>query len=73
MEPQATLGRALFAIGVALALAGALLWFGPPWLGRLPGDLRIERPGFRAYFPLGTSLVLSLLLTLALYVASRMR
>lgn len=55
--------RVLIALGLLLAVAG-LAW---PWVGRvlghLPGDLRIERPGFVFYFPLGTSLLLSLLLT----------
>lgn len=54
------LGAALLAVlGVlAWALAAAKL----P-LGHLPGDLRVERPGFRFYLPLGTSLLVSLLLT----------
>ncbi|MDW8335595.1 MAG: DUF2905 domain-containing protein [Tepidimonas sp.] len=60
--------RFLIATGVLLVLAG-LLW---PWLqrlpwGRLPGDLAIERDGFSFYFPLGTSLLLSALLTLVLW------
>ncbi|MCS6810552.1 MAG: DUF2905 domain-containing protein [Tepidimonas sp.] len=60
--------RFLIATGVLLVLAG-LLW---PWLqrlpwGRLPGDFAIERDGFSFYFPLGTSLLLSALLTLVLW------
>lgn len=60
--------RLLITLGAMLVLAG-LLW---PWLsrlpwGRLPGDIAIEREGFSFYFPLGTSLVVSLLLTLLLW------
>jgi len=65
MEP---LGRLLCLAGLALALIGALLWLGGTrgwlsWLGRLPGDLRLEgeRGGF--YFPLATCLLASLLLS----------
>ncbi|MFA5193505.1 MAG: DUF2905 domain-containing protein [Verrucomicrobiia bacterium] len=56
-------------VGKMLVLAGvgALLWLGPklPWLGRLPGDLSVERSNFRFYFPMTTCIIVSLLLTLA--------
>ena len=57
--------------GIVLLLAG-LAW---PWLGRLPfgdlpGDVSLERPGFRFYAPLGTSLLLSVGLSLLLAVVS---
>jgi hypothetical protein len=58
-------GWMLVGLGLLLALAG-LLWLAMssvPWLGRLPGDIVIEREHFRFYFPLATSLLLSLLLT----------
>jgi Protein of unknown function (DUF2905) len=42
-----------------------------PWLGRLPGDIHIERGNFSFYFPLATSLVLSVVLTLLLYIVGR--
>lgn len=64
------LGRLLSLFGMAMLVVGALLWLAPdlPWLGRLPGDIHIERPGLRIVIPLGTcallSIVLSLLLTL---------
>lgn len=60
------IGRWLIGIGVALAGLGLLfLLLGRvPWLGRLPGDIVIERPGLTIYIPLGTMLLLSLLLTL---------
>jgi len=42
-----------------------------PWLGRLPGDISIERDNWRFYFPLGTSILLSVVLSLLLWLFSR--
>ena len=42
-----------------------------PWLGRLPGDIHIQRGGWTFYFPLATSLLLSLVLTLILWILGR--
>jgi hypothetical protein len=69
------LGRLLMGLGAMLALVGALLYFGPavPWLGQLPGDIRLERAGFRLYFPLTTCVLLSALLSALLYLWSRLR
>ena len=69
------LGRGLVILGVVFALVGALLWIAPqlPFLGKLPGDLRIERPGFTFYFPVTTCLVISAVLTLLVQLFSRLR
>ena len=57
---------------LGLVVFGAVLWLGGGsllgWFGRLPGDIRIERPGFRFYAPLASMLVLSLLLSLVLWL-----
>ena len=68
-------GKVLMLAGLILLALGALLTFAPglSWLGRLPGDIRIERPGVRIYVPITTSILLSLLLSLLLYVISRLR
>jgi membrane protein implicated in regulation of membrane protease activity len=60
------LGRMLMIAGGVLLVVGALLSLGGrvPWLGRLPGDIVIERPNFRFYFPIATSIVISIILTL---------
>jgi hypothetical protein len=60
------LGRLLMLAGGALLVLGALLSLGGrlPWLGRLPGDIVIERENFRFYFPLATSILVSILLTI---------
>ncbi len=64
------LGRLLMITGAILLLLGLFLWVGPkiPWLGKLPGDITYKRDGFSFYFPLGTCILLSLILTLILYL-----
>jgi Protein of unknown function (DUF2905) len=65
-------GRLLMVLGAVFLGAGALLHFAPriPLLGRLPGDFAIERGNWTFYFPLGTCLLLSLLLTLVFWIIS---
>ncbi|HTP49287.1 MAG TPA: DUF2905 family protein [Anaeromyxobacteraceae bacterium] len=69
------LGRYLLVVGALLALAGLLLVLSErlpfPRLGRLPGDLSFQKGAFRFYFPLATSLLLSALLTLFLWIVRR--
>lgn len=57
------LGVLLIAVGLLLTLAGK-----PPWLGRLPGDFFYKSERVTVYFPLATSLLVSLLLSLLLYL-----
>ena len=58
-------GWILVMIGLVIAGIGAAWLLAPhiPWLGRLPGDIAVERPNFRFYFPVVTCVVLSLVLT----------
>lgn len=74
MELQA-LGRLLLLAGIGLAVVGAALLLAPrvPWLGRLPGDIRIEGERSSFYFPLTTCLLLSAVLSIVLYLVSRLR
>jgi hypothetical protein len=67
------LGRFLILTGVVLVLVGVVLVLAPkiPWLGKLPGDIVWRRGNFTFYFPLGTSILLSVLLTLLLYLLRR--
>ena len=60
------LGKALIISGLLLVGIGLLLTFGVKFsfLGRLPGDIRIDRENFTFFFPLGTCLLISLLLSL---------
>ena len=57
------MGKALILIGLGIAGLGALIILGVPF-GRLPGDIVVKRGNFSFYFPLATSIVLSILLTL---------
>jgi hypothetical protein len=74
---MAGLGRALVAVGLVLVVTGVLLSLaGPaagriPLIGRLPGDIHLQRGNWSFYFPLTTSVVVSLLLTLVLSLWSR--
>ena len=63
-------GKLLFVIGLILAGAGLVLWlgFGRSWLGRLPGDIHYTKGSFSFYFPIVTCLLLSLLLTLLIWI-----
>ncbi len=63
------LGKILVLIGAVLLATGAALYFlkGIPFLGKLPGDILIKKENFTFYFPLATSLLLSLVLTLLFY------
>lgn len=59
------MGKALVVVGLAIAAVGLLMMLGLP-LGRLPGDVAVRRGNFGFYFPLTTSVILSLLITLLL-------
>lgn len=69
------MGRLLVGAGLLLAAVGALLLLADRFpglrIGRLPGDLSVERGSFRFYFPLGTSIVLSVVLSLILWLLHR--
>lgn len=67
------LGKSLIVIGILLVVLGLLFSLGSkiPWLGRLPGDIYIQRGNFTFYFPLATSIVISLIITLVLYLFRR--
>jgi hypothetical protein len=69
------LGWTLVFLGLLIAGLGLLWVLSPyiPWLGRLPGDIRVERPNFRFYFPVVTCLLLSIFLTLIMYVVRLFR
>jgi len=65
-------GRWLVLLGLVLVVAGLLAQSGAlSWFGRLPGDLRIHRPGFSFYFPITSMLVISALISLVGYLVRR--
>ena len=66
------MARWLIILGVVLILAGLLWpWLGKPGLGRLPGDIVIERENFRLYLPIATSILISVVLSLILWWLNR--
>jgi Protein of unknown function (DUF2905) len=66
------MSRWLIGIGLALVVLGLLWpWLGQLGLGRLPGDIVIERGAFRFYFPIVTCLVVSVLVSLILWLLNR--
>ncbi len=76
MADLSGIGRMLIALGAGILLIGVVLTVLPKvpglgWLGKLPGDILIQRDNFTFYFPLATSLLISLLLSLLWYFFSR--
>ena len=74
LNSSAMLGRVLIAIGIVLVIAGALLIFGKPLrLGALPGDITLSGRNWQVSLLIGTSLLLSIILTIALNLIFRRR
>lgn len=68
-------GKILVVIGIILVVAGAIVWLAGDkldWLGRLPGDIRIEKENTRIYFPITTMLIVSALFSLIMYIIKRL-
>ena len=74
---MADLGKILLGVGLVMVLLGGFLLLVSnfsgkvPWLERMPGDIYIERGSWRFYFPLGTSILLSVVLTALFWLFSR--
>jgi hypothetical protein len=65
-------GSVLVSIGLGLVALGVLAWLGAlSWFARLPGDIRVERPGFRLYAPLVSMLIVSLAISLLMTLIRR--
>jgi hypothetical protein len=72
MPDRSNLAFVLLAAGLALIALAALVWTGAlSWFGRLPGDIRVERPGMRFYAPITSMIILSVVLTLLLSLIRR--
>ncbi|MBN2862833.1 MAG: DUF2905 domain-containing protein [Bacteroidales bacterium] len=69
------IGKTLIIIGVILIIAGILIYFAGnkmSWIGHLPGDIRIERENMKFYFPLTTMIIISLLISLVLWILRKL-
>jgi len=67
-NPLILAGIVLIVLGVYFSIGGSL-----SWLGRLPGDIRIERPGLSFFFPVTTSVLLSIVISLVIYIIRMFR
>ena len=73
MNPLNEMGRLLLFLGIFLVIVGILLMFLPklPFIGRLPGDFVIKKGNFTFYFPVATSIILSIILTILFSIFRR--
>ena len=68
-------GKVLLVIGIFIIIAGIIVYFFHDylkWIGKLPGDIRIEKENFRFYFPITTMVILSIILSLLLVIFRKM-
>lgn len=70
-----TAGLVLILFGAVFVIAGIFLYAGGnfSWLGKLPGDVRIVRPGYRIYFPVATGIIISIILSVIFYLIRMLR
>lgn len=73
MEGFSSIAKPLIIIGLILVAIGVLFMLGGkiPWVGRLPGDIYIKRENFTFFFPLATSIIVSIIFSLILYLFLR--
>jgi magnesium-transporting ATPase (P-type) len=67
-------GKYILIAGIFIVIAGTLIYFFHDyfkWIGKLPGDIRIEKENFRFYFPLATMIVFSIVITLLINIFKR--
>jgi hypothetical protein len=69
------MAKIIIMIGVVLVLIGLVMLFiqKVPFLGKLPGDILIKKGNFTFYFPLATSIIISIIISLILYIISKFR
>lgn len=75
MRLEIYIGKFLILVGIVIIAIGALLLLSGkiPYIGRLPGDIIIQRKNFTFYFPLATSIILSLIITFILWLIGRLK
>jgi hypothetical protein len=73
MNDPSGFGKILLVVGIVIALAGLAFMVGGkiPWLGRLPGDITLKGKNYTFYFPLATSIVVSIILSIIFYLINR--
>jgi hypothetical protein len=72
---MAGFGKILVVVGLILLIGGIIIWIGGDkfgWFGNLPGDIRVERKNFSFYFPLTSMVVLSVVLSLVIWLIRKL-
>jgi len=72
---MSSLGKILIVAGVILIIAGIIIYFSGNklgWIGHLPGDIRIEKENVRFYFPITTMIILSIVLSIIIWLARKL-
>jgi hypothetical protein len=69
------MGKLLIIVGIVCILAGLLIVYLPKtnFLGKLPGDIRIEKENFKIYFPITTSIILSVMISLLIFLYNKFK
>ncbi len=69
------MGKLLIIIGIIIIVAGIIVTYSDriPFIGRLPGDISIKKDNYNFYFPITTSIILSIVISLILYLINRWR
>lgn len=69
------LGRVIIVIGIALVVLGSILWFFGklPFLGKLPGDIMVQKDNFSFYAPITTMILISIFLSIVLTIISNLK
>ena len=68
-------GKYIILAGICICVAGILIYFFHDyfkWIGKLPGDIRIEKGNFHFYFPLATMIVISVIITIVVNIVKRL-
>ena len=73
MGELSALGKVLILFGIIMIVVGGLFLFGSkiPFIGRLPGDIAIQKKNFSFYFPITTSIIISIILSLIMWFLGR--
>lgn len=73
MEGFGAFGKILIILGIIMIVVGGLFMFGNkiPFVGRLPGDIVVHKKNFHFYFPITTSIIISIILSLIMWLLSR--
>lgn len=75
MDEFSGIGKILLIAGIVIAIIGVIIIFAGkiPYIGKLPGDIVIKKENFTFYFPLATSILLSIFVSLIIFVISRLK